>query len=44
MGLVLPLLACAAALGAILVRDPRLLAWHAAWPGLVRPLLHMLMI
>ena len=42
MGVVLPLLACAVALGAILARDPRLLAWHAAWPGLVRPLLHML--
>lgn len=42
MGLALPLLACAVALGAILARDPRLLAWHAAWPGLVRPLLHML--
>lgn len=41
-GLALPLLACAVALGAILARDPRLLAWHAAWPGLVRPLLHML--
>jgi hypothetical protein len=44
MGLALPLLACAVALGAILARDPRLLAWHAAWPGLVRPLLHMLVI
>lgn len=43
-GLALPLLACAVALGAILARDPRLLAWHAAWPGLVRPLLHMLVL
>lgn len=42
MGVALPLLACAVALGAILARDPKLLAWHAAWPGLVRPLLHML--
>jgi hypothetical protein len=42
MGLALPLLACAVALGAILARDPGLLAWRAAWPGLVRPLLHML--
>ncbi|HEU6438230.1 MAG TPA: nucleoside recognition domain-containing protein [Nitratidesulfovibrio sp.] len=42
LGVALPVLACAAALGAILARDPRLLAWHAAWPGLVRPLLHML--
>lgn len=41
-GLVLPLLACAVALGAILARDPGLLAWRAAWPGLVRPLLQML--
>lgn len=42
VGLVLPLLACAVALGAILARDPGLLAWRTAWPGLVRPLLHML--
>ncbi|MEG6506192.1 nucleoside recognition domain-containing protein [Nitratidesulfovibrio sp. 1201_IL3209] len=42
MGVALPLLACAVALGAILARDPKLLAWHSAWPGLVRPLLHML--
>lgn len=42
MGLALPLLACAVALGAILARDPGLLAWRTAWPGLVRPLLHML--
>ena len=43
VGLALPLLACAVALGAILARDPGLLAWRTAWPGLVRPLLRMLM-